>query len=371
MFRLTAPVCTARDWRDFLALPARVYADDPYHVPALDREIRRTLDPRRNPYFRNAGLTLFLTRRDGQPCARVALVTDRRRQSAGRAFFGFFEALDDVDAVRDLFDTAQAQASHEGFTILEGPYAPNHYSELGVQVDHFERSPAFFQPHNPPYLPSLLEAVGFTPIKHLFTRRNGHVGATIRERYGEVGPPQARNGFTVRTFEPSRRGADLARVREVFEDAFARNWRFLPVSAEEYEFAARHLGWVTRPELLVIVEHGDEPVGVLECALDVNPALRRLGGHASPLRLLRFLRERRRIRDLVIVAVGVKRAWQGTRVFRLLLEAMCWMARDARALETTWISPENRGVLKAASRLDLVPDREIAVYARRREVAHA
>ncbi len=371
MFRLTSPVRTARDWRDFLALPAVVYEQDPHHVPEVGREVRRTLDPRRNPYFRHAGLTLFLTRRGGRPCARTALVTDRRRLGEGRAFFGFFEALDDVDAVRDLFAVAQAQAAREGFSVLEGPYDPNSYSELGVQVDHFERSPTFFQPHNPPHLPRLLESVGFETAKRLHTLRNPHVARTIRERYGEPRPPRSRNGLTVRTFDPRGRGADLERVREVFEDAFAGNWRHLPVSAEEYRFSARYLGWVTRPDLLAIVEHGREPVGVLQCALDVNPALRRLGGRASPLRLLRFLRDRRRIRDLLIFAVGVKQAWQKTRVFPLLFEAMRWMARDARALETTWISPENHGVRTAAERLDLVPDREFAVYARREGAARA
>jgi len=368
---VTAPVRTARDWRDFLALPGAVYAGDPCHVPEIGREVRRVLDARGNPYFRHAGLTLFLARRGCSPCARAALVTDRRRLGDGRAFFGFLETLDDGEAVRDLFTALQARAASEGFDVLEGPYDPNHYSPLGVLLDGPDRLPAFFQPHDPSYLPGLLEAAGFEIVQRLQTLHNPDVGSTIRARYGTPRPPRARRDLTVRSFDPSRRLGDLERVREVFEDAFADNWRFLPVGAEEYRFSARHLGVVTRPEHLAIVEHGREPVAVLHCALDVNPALRRLDGRTGPLRLLRFFRDRRRIRDLVLVAVGVKRAWQRTRAFRLLLDAMCWMARDVRALSTTWISPGNLAAQRAAARLDLRPDRTLAIYGRRREAAHA
>jgi len=365
-----APVRTRRDRRDFLALPAAVHAGDPHHVPEVAREVRRVLDARRNPYFRQAQRTLFLARRGRIPCARLVLVTDRRLLPRGRAHFGFLQARADAEALKACLEAAGAHAAQVGYTHLEGPYDPNPYSQLGVQVDLFDRSPAFFQPHNPPYLPDLLEAAGCRVVKRLQTRRNPDIAATIRAG-GPVRWPGARHGLTVRPFDLRHRAADLARVREVFEDAFAANWRFLPVSPEEYAFSARHLGLVTPPELLAIVEHRREPVGVIQCALDVNPALRRLGGRATPLRVLRFFRDRRRIRDLVIFAIGVKQAWQGTRAFALLFESLRWMARDARVLETTWISPENHGVHKVAERLGLLPDREIAIYARETAVRRA
>jgi hypothetical protein len=186
-----------------------------------------------------------------------------------------------------------------------------------------------------------------------------------------VPPAPPRGHFRVRDFDLRHKTRDLGHVREVFNDAFEGNDHFSKVSHAEYVFAARHLALVTEPSLVQIVEHCGDPVAVLHCALDVNPALRRMGGRAGPLRLARFLRERPRIDTLVVFAVGVKRAWQGTRVFRYVFDAMCRIALRFRACETTWISANNHAVQRVSERLGLLPDREFALYARALEAGRA
>jgi hypothetical protein len=361
---VTVPATDARPDRDFLRLPDRVYAGDPHWVPPIDREVRRTLDAVHNPYFRHAGLHVFVTYRGGLPVARAVLVTDRRRiRDSGIAQFGYFEALPDEDAVDDLFGQLARHARRAGARLLEGPYDPHHYGEVGLQIDGFDAAPAFLQPHHRPEYAGLLEHAGLREVKRLHTRRNPDVARTIRERYPTRRLRTEMSGLVARPFDPARRERDLERMREVYEDAFCDNWRFLPVGADEYHYAARHLSVVTKPEHVTIVEAGDEPVAVLQLALDVNPALRRLGGRVGPLRWCRFLRDRSRVRDLIVVAVGIKQGWRGTAAIRLLFDAMCRIGLGARALETTWVSPENILVQRVGERLDLVRDRSYAVYA--------
>lgn len=361
---VTVSASTHRARRDFLRLPAAVYADDPHWVPPIAYDVARTLDTTRNPYFRHAGLELFVTYRAGVPVARAALVTDRRRiREDGVAHFGYFEARPEADGPRDLFDALASRARAAGARTLEGPYSPHHYGEVGLQVDAFDRAPAFFQPHHAPWYAALLEGAGLREVTRLHTRRNPDVAATLRSRYASRTLLSRAGGLVARSFDPRRARRDLMRMREVYEDAFADNWRFLPVGEDEYLFAARHLRVVTPPELVTIVEADDEPVAVLQCAVDANPALRRLGGRLGPWRWCRFLRDRRRIRDLVVVAVGVKKAWRHTRAVRLLFDALCRTARRAGALETTWIAPGNRIVQHVCRRIGLARDRTYAVYA--------
>jgi hypothetical protein len=145
--------------KEFLRLPFFLYRDDPHWVPPVVSEVRRTLDTKRNPYFANATLRLFLCYKDGTPTARLAIVIDRLYEDkfgVRTAFFGFFESTNDEEAVRRLFGEAEEVCRAEGVKILEGPFNPNHYSELGLQVDKFETSPSFFQPYNPAYYSALL-----------------------------------------------------------------------------------------------------------------------------------------------------------------------------------------------------------------------
>ena len=134
--------------RDFLNLPARIYAGDSYFVPPLGSYVKETLDVERNPYFRNASLRLLICLRDGVAVARTAIVINnlyQRSEGNTIAFFGFFESENDPGAVVSMFQHAGEYCKQRGAVALEGPFNPNHYSDLGLQIEAFDKPPAFFQ----------------------------------------------------------------------------------------------------------------------------------------------------------------------------------------------------------------------------------
>jgi hypothetical protein len=109
-------------------------------VPQVATEVGRTLDPDRNPYFAGAALRLFVCYRDGAPVARLSVTVNPAHERAfgvRAGFFGFFESENDGEAARRLFGEAEAFCRARGATVLEGPFNPHHYSELGLQVDRF------------------------------------------------------------------------------------------------------------------------------------------------------------------------------------------------------------------------------------------
>lgn len=361
------PVTKRRQLREFLRLPFALYRNDPLWVPPLVGQVRRTLDPRRNPYFANAMIRLFVCYRDGVPVARVAVVVNtahRKTFGVGAAFFGFFESVNDEEAVRRLFAEAQAYARVRGCEILEGPYNPHHYSELGLQADRFGTAPSFFEPYNPPYYGELLEKAGFRTLVRFMTMRNDDVAADLSRRFQSLDAAAGRDGYTVRSFSRRHRERDLEFMREANNDAFAENWHFLSLSREEYAFSAKHMSLVTRPDLIKIVEHQGRPVAVLHCVLDVNPLLRTWKGRPGPIKLLRFLRDRRAVQTIILFTVAIKKEHRRSAVSRLLLAEFCRMAQPFKRAETTWLSADNRSALRAAESLGMRPDKQFAMYAK-------
>ena len=356
-----------RTLNDFLRLPFGLYRGDERWVAPIVSEVRRTLDAARNPYFADASLDLLVCYADGRPVARTALVANRKhweKFSERPAFFGFFESVNDREAVRALFEQAEVVARSRGAQFLEGPLNPNHYSELGLQVSRFGTAPTFFQPYNPEYYVSLLDAAGFRSGKTIHTRKNTHIREYILQRYGTVPQPVNSGAYSVRSFRIDDFEAELERVREIFNDAFSSNWHFLPLTSAEYVFSAKFLNLVTRPELITFVEHEGKPVGVLECVLDINPLLKRLQGSIGPIKYFRYLHDKKDVRSLIIYAVGIKKAFQGTRVYKLLLDSLCAQATAYDSLETTWMSEDNLLALRAAEHLGLERDKEFAIYRR-------
>lgn len=367
MLYSAAPVSDKKRLDEFLRLPLTIYRGDPLWVPPVIGEVRRMLDPGRNPYFANATLRLFVCYRSGTPVARTAIIINSAHQRAfgvRSAFFGFFESANDADAARRLFGEAETYCRARNVEVLEGPFNPHHYSELGLQIDRFGTAASFFQAYNPRYYNELLEKAGFRISTRLQTMKNDDIGNYLNRRFGALAAAPSRNGYTIRSFSLKDRTGDLERIREVNNDAFAANWHFLPLRPEEYTFSAKHMGLVTRPDLIKIVEHRGRPVAVLHCILDVNPLLRRWKGVPGPVKLIRFLWGRRAVKTIILFTVGIKRDYQHSHVTHLLLAEFCRMAQAFDRAETTWMSNDNRPVLKAAEGLGMRPDKQFGIYAK-------
>ncbi len=351
--------------KDFLELPNRIYCGDSNWVAPLESEVRRTLDPRSNPYFTNATLQLFVCYKNDKPSARcVAVINSKHWEKFGEkaAFFGFFEAVKDEEATGRMFDAVEEYCGSAGAELIEGPFNPNHYSELGLQIDKFDEAPRFFETYNREYYTKLLEESGFYRQCLLHTRINTAISDFVLRHYGAVSFPRKSGGFSARCFNLFDMKAELERIREVYNEAFSDNWHFLPLTREEYSFSAKYLFFITYPKLVVIVEHNREPVGVLQCVLNINPILQPLKGKMQTINFPKLLIKRRHIREILIYAVGIKKRYQGSRVYKLLLDSMCAIALRYSVLSTTWMSDTNIAVIQVSKHLGLEPYKYYAIY---------
>jgi hypothetical protein len=348
-----------RGMKDFLDLPYRVYHDDPDWVAPMRTEVSRVLDPSKNPYFRGADLRKFICYGKDKPLARAVSVINPalwNRNGSKTALFGFFESFPDESACRQLFDAMASYCRSRGAESFEGPYNPNHYSEIGLRTQG-QGPPVFFEPYNPVYYTELLIETGFRAVKEMHTRYNPDVSGFLeRSQPRNLAALEAR-GFSVRPFRLRDTKAELERIREVNNDAFADNYSFLPLSWAEYRFSAKYLFAVTRPALVLIAEHRGQPVGVMQCVLNINPLVHPMKGRFGPAGFLSFLLKRKQVREIVIYSIGIKKAYQGSPVIMLLLEKMRSIATKYPVVYTTWMTDDNKASVRASELLGLKPFR--------------
>jgi hypothetical protein len=354
--------------KDFFELPYHVYDGDPLWVPPMIAEQKRILSHNRNPYFsKDVSIELFNCYRSERICSRVAIIINRyyhQKYGTKSAFFGFFESVNDPLAVELLFERVNQYLIFHDIKRIEGPFNPNHYSELGVLAKNDDRPPSFFQTYNPAYYNDLLCSAGFEVLKKVHTRINSDIQHYLRElnyhhkNYSE-------NGYTVRSFINHRFDTELENLRDIFNDAFSENWHFLPVSSSEYRFYAKYLNLVTYPSLIKFVEHNGNPVAAIQFVLDINPYLKKFAGRQNIFRYLQLLKNKKQIRKLIIFAVGIKKSYRRTPAFHLLLQSTFDVAAKFDVLETTWMSPENESAVHAAKCLGLEIDKEFLIYGKK------
>ena len=351
--------------RDFNALPYQVYSNDPNWVPPLEDVVSSTLDKKANPYFKNADLELFICYKGTSPVSRgITVINPLHWEKHGEksAFFGFFESFDDEEACKLLFEHMSGHCREKGATTMEGPFNPNHYSELGIQIPPYSTSPAFFETYNPSFYPFLLENIGFKESCRFHTRINGSVDQYFKQRNEQIKKPVGSGEFKVREVSFFSISSDLEKIREVYNDAFEDNWHFLPLTKEEYDFSAKYLFFITYPRLVVFVEKGDEPVGVVQCMLNINPLIRQYKGKMGWFDYPGYLIKRNYIDEIVMYAVGIKKQYQGTEVIDLLVKALMYICSKYKTLSTTWMPDDNIKTIKLAEFFGLEPYKWFSIY---------
>jgi hypothetical protein len=359
-------VNSKKEMKDFLKVPHIVYKNDSAWISPLHSEIVRTLDPEKNPYFRNVDIQKYVCYCNDKPVSRAISVINYRnwqKKDKRNAFFGYFESINDQESVNLLFETIAGHCRQMDCDFIEGPFNPNHYSELGLLVKNFSE-PVFFETYNPEYYSTLLKNAGFEPIYRLHTRVNKDAMEFMDKKPVFDLTNIKDNGYIIRSFDLLHIKRDLEFIREVFNDAFSENWHFLSLTNEEYSFSAKSLFLVSRPDLIKIVEHHGSPVGVMQCMPNINPLLKNMRGSPFPWHLISFLWRRRLVKELVLFAVGIKKSYQKGVVSFMLSESMRKILKTYPVLYTTWMTEDNITAIKASEFFGLVPYKWFDIFSK-------
>ena len=341
------PVESRRQLDTFVRLPWRLYAGDQTWIPPLVSNEKMMLDPRRNPFYEHAEARHFLAEKDGRIAGRISAIVNRVHNEVHAdqtGFWGYFECEDDDAIAKELFDAAGAWLRERGMTVMRGPASPSLNDPCGLLVKGFTYPPFVLMPHNPAYYVDLVEGAGFAKAMDLLAYMLLHT-ELVKDRIGRVASAvRDRGSVTLREIDPSRFEEELALVQEIYNDAWEKNWSFVPMTAAEMRFTAREMKPILLPEFAYIAEMGGKPVGFAFALPDINHALRRCNGSLFPFGWFYFLKSNlRKIKSLRLVALGVRREVQhlgiGTLFYQKFFDA--GLPRGYKAAELSWVLETN------------------------------
>ena len=75
---------------------------------------------------------------------------------------------------------------------------------------------------------------------------------------------------------------EVARVWDVYNAAWARNWGFIPMSKEEFALMGKEMKQILKPEMVLIGEVKGRVVGFALALPDINQALKPADGKLLP-----------------------------------------------------------------------------------------
>ncbi|MBB5374231.1 dATP pyrophosphohydrolase [Acidocella aromatica] len=267
----------------FILLPERLYRDDPHYIAPLHLERQEALTPK-NPFFGHAEVQFWLAERNGRDVGRISAQIDKQALALrpdGTGFFGMIAAEDDPAIFKALLDTAAGWLRARGMTRMQGPFNLNINEETGLLVAGFDTPPMLLMGHDKPYIGPRLEQYGLVKEKDVYAYlydMTVDLPASVRRLLDRPLPKD----LTVRQIDFKRYNEEIRTVTSIFNDAWASNWGFVPLTETETDYLAKSLKPLLDPRLTSVVERNGEPVGFLIALPNLNEAIRGLNGKLLP-----------------------------------------------------------------------------------------
>jgi hypothetical protein len=148
----------------------------------------------------------------------------------------------------------------------------------------------------------------------------------------------ARRGVKIRQMSFADWDAEVLRTLEVYNDAWEKNWGFVPLGDKEYLHIAKDLKMVLHPDFAILAEVDGKPAAFVLTIQNVNPILKKLDGKLFPFGILRLiwdLKVRKKIDSGRLILLGIKAPYRGQGIDSLL-----FLATHRAAVKQGWKSGE-------------------------------
>jgi GNAT superfamily N-acetyltransferase len=304
--------------KQFVRFSYDLYKNCPQWVPPLYIDAYLPLNRKKHPFFEHSDADFFLALRDGKVVGRICAGENKRfndYHKTKKAQFYFFDAIDDLDVAKALFDAAFDWARQRGLDTVIGPKGLSPFDGYGVLVEGFEhRQMMTMMNYNYDYYPKLIEALGFEKEVDFVSCYLPSDAFKIPERVEKIAKRVMERGkLSVKNFKSKKELVDWAqRIGETYNKTFINNWEYYPFTQGDIDYAVQNVFMVADHRLIKLIMHGDDIVGFLFAFPDASAALQRAKGNLFPFGLIDLLIEMKRTTTVSGNGMGVLPEFQGT-----------------------------------------------------------
>jgi hypothetical protein len=341
-------VSSKKDLMRFIKLPWKVYKDDPHWVPPLILDRKKLLDKKKNPFYSHAEMEMFLAYKNNELVGRIAAITNENHNNFHQdktGFFGFFESIDDTDVTHALFRESEKWLRERGKDTVLGPMNPSTNDETGLLIKGFDTPPYVMMGHNPEYYSKLIENQGYGKAKDLYDWLLDIRGMKIPEKIQRLAEISLKKyDLSIRNIDVKHLSRDVKYIREIYNDAWSRNWGFVPFTDEEIDHLGADLKQIVIEEFVLLAFKDDRPIGFLLCIPNINEILIKIrSGRLLPTGIIKLLTGMKKIKTVRTITLGIVKDFQHIGLGTILYTENIKRAqrRNLHGGEMSWILEDN------------------------------
>ena len=330
---MVRPVCTRRDLKKFIHLPARIHKGHDNWVPPLYSDEWEFFNQKKNKAFGYSDVVMLLAYKGRSVVGRIMGIINRKyneQHQEKNARFNFLEAWDDKDVISLLIRHVEDWARVRGMEKLVGPLAFSDKDPQGYLVQGFNEPMVIASHCNYEYLTRHLEERDFTKDIDLVVYKI-QIPERTPDLYLKIAERAVRNNPGIRLLEFTRRRDLKPWIRPIFtliNETFTEIYGFMPFTLEEMDdFANRYLLIMDARYIKVILNDRNDPVAFVIAMPDISKGIKRSRGYLLPLGIFHILLAGRRTKQLNLLLGAVHPDYQNRGLDTIMGSAMLESAR--------------------------------------------
>ena len=354
-------VKTAKQRKDFLDFPLRLYRDNPNFVPPLYGDEKKMF---RRDYVYNdtCEAVFFVAYDDDKPVGRIqGIVQHASNEKTGekRCRFTRFDAVDRPEVSKALFRAVEKWAVYKGMDKMCGPLGYSDFEREGLLVEGFDELSTFVEQYNAEYYQHHIEALGYK-------KEVDWLECKLRKPKDEDGSLQKMADYVMKRYDLhfgyAKNNKDfLDRYTDEFfallDQAYDEIYGTVPVTPGMKKMLVDNFRLVIDiKHAAVILDKDDRLVCLGICIPSLSKAVQKSGGHLTPAAVVRLLRaiKKPKILDMMLIAVVPEYLNKGVSAV-IAAEVMRMLKEDGvEYAETNLNLEENYAVRNMWKRFDSV-----------------
>jgi GNAT superfamily N-acetyltransferase len=363
-------VRTKAEQKAFLRFPLDMYRSNPNFVPPLYGDEKKIFDDD-FVYNDTCKTEYWLAYRDDKPVGRISAIIQRaanEKNNEKRVRFTRFDAIDDAEVAKALFDAVEQYARENGMNAVCGPLGFSDLERAGLLVEGFDQPATFEEQYNAEYYGALVEGCGYEKevdwIESKLYAPTPETAAKLKklseqvlQRYKlHIGEAKNVNDF-IKRYETG--------IFELLDVAYDGLYGTVPFTPGMKKMMIDNFRLILDLDHVACILNEEDKLVCFGVSLPaIADAVKPSRGHLTPLAILRLLRalKRPKVIDLALIAVAPE--YQNTGVPAVVASAISDMLNDPNIdhIETNVNLENNRSINNLWKRFNAVQHKRRRCY---------
>lgn len=321
-------VKTAKQRKEFLNFPLKLYKGNPYFVPPLYGDEKIIFDTKKNMYYETCKASFFLAYKDGKVVGRISgIIQFQHIEKTGekRARFVRFDAINDQEVANALFAAVENWAKENGITTVHGPLGFSDQEREGLLIEGFDQLSTFEEQYNYEYYGKLIENCGYQKeidwVEYkIFTPKEvnpkiAKISERVLERHGlHIATGKNKNEFINRYKDG---------IFAVLDEAYSDLYGTVPFTEKMKEQLIGQFKLLLTLDYLIVVCDKDDKVVAFGLGLpSLSKAVQPSKGKLLPFGIFRILKAVKHPKIVDFALIGVTKEYMGKGLNSVILDRM-------------------------------------------------